>query len=212
MKKPRLQLPRKMVVPVFPLPNAILFPGARLPLYIFEPRDKQMVEDALMEERYISVALLKDPEGEALPAEFCGLGQITDVEHLPKNEKNIVLTGLVRVKLLREVAADPYIRAEVSPVAQRQPQPEKHELLFVKMREAVKQWLFRMRAGNIRQLAELGSCKSVAELCDFFGAYLLDDHGVRQQILAELNVSKRAALIIKLVRTRLYYYSAPFEN
>ena len=212
MNKPRLTLPRKLVVPVFPLPNAILFPGARLPLYIFEPRYKRMIDDALESDRYISVTLLSGPEGEAKPAKICGLGQITEVERLPKNEKNIVLTGLVRVKLLREVATEPYIRAEVSPLAQRQPRADKQEQLFSEMRDAVKTWLFRMRAGNVRQLAELGGCKSVAELCDFFGAYLLDDHATRQSILAELSVGKRAAMIIDLVKTQLYRYSAPFEN
>jgi hypothetical protein len=80
------------------------------------------------------------------------------------------------------------------------------------MRDAVKEWLFRMRTGNIRQLAELGSCRTTSELCDFFGAYLLDDAVLRQKLLTELNVSRRAALIMDLVKTELYRYSAPFEN
>jgi Lon protease-like protein len=200
------------VVPVFPLPNAILFPGARLPLYIFEPRYKQMVEDSLRSDRYISVTLLEKQGEAAVTSDVCGLGQITEVERLPKDEKNIVLTGLVRVKVLRQVDSEPYLRAEVALLSERQPSPEKHEALFARMRDAVKEWLFRMRTGNIRQLAELGRCRSTAELCDFFGAYLLDDPLMRQRLLAELNVSKRAALIMNLVSTELYRYSAPFEN
>lgn len=212
MPRPKLTLPRKLVVPVFPLPNVILFPRARLPLYIFEPRYKQMVEDALGADRYISVTLLEKQGDEPQPAEVCGLGQITEVERLPKNEKNIVLTGLVRVKVLKQVNTEPYIRAEVARLSERQPTQAQHEELFVRMRDAVKEWLFRMRTGNIRQLAELGSCRTTSELCDFFGAYLLDDAVTRQRLLAELNVARRAALIINLVKTELYRYSAPFEN
>jgi Lon protease-like protein len=200
------------VVPLFPLPNAILFPRARLPLYIFEARYKQMVDDALGSDRFISVTLLQKLEEESSPAQICGLGQITDVERLPKNEKNIVLTGLVRVKLLRQVETEPYIRAEVALLSERQPGPAQHEELFGRMRDAVKEWLFRMRTGNIRQLAELGGCRTTSELCDFFGAYLLDDHATRQKLLSELNVAKRAAFIMELVKTELYRYSAPFEN
>lgn len=200
------------MVPVFPLPNAILFPRARLPLYIFEPRYKQMVDDALRADRFISVTLLAKQDETALPAEICGLGQITDVERLPKDEKNIVLTGLVRVKLLKQVDAQPYIKAEVALLSERQPTPSKHEELFGRMRDSVKEWLFRMRTGNIRQLAELGGCRTTSELCDFFGAYLLDDHTTRQKLLSELNVAKRAALIMDLVKTELYRHSAPFEN
>jgi len=212
LKKPRLNLPRSLVVPVFPLQGAILFPGARLPLYIFEPRYKQMIDDTLQKEHLLSVTLVPATKGEQGHAEICGLGQITDVERLPNNEKNIVVTGMVRVKIVREVSHDPYISAEVRPLKQRSPTRDVHERLFARLREAVKTWLFRMRSGNIRQLAELGRCGSVAEMCDFFGAYLLDDHTTRQKLLAELNVSRRAALIIELVKTELYRYSAPFEN
>ncbi len=212
MPRPKLTLPRKLVVPVFPLPNVILFPRARLPLYIFEPRYKQMVEDALGADRYISVTLLEKQGEESQPAEVCGLGQITEVERLPKNEKNIVLTGLVRVKVLKQVNTEPYIRAEVARLSERQPTQAQHEALFMRMRDAVKEWLFRMRTGNIRQLAELGSCRTTSELCDFFGAYLLDDAVTRQRLLTELNVARRAAFIVNLVKTELYRYSAPFEN
>ena len=46
-------------VPVMPLPGALLFPHALLPLYIFEPRYQEMLEHALKEHRMFSVALLK---------------------------------------------------------------------------------------------------------------------------------------------------------
>jgi Lon protease-like protein len=213
MSRPKLNLPKKLVVPVFPLPNAILFPRARLPLYIFEPRYRQMVDEALQSDRYISVTLLQEQDKDMVTtADICGLGQITDVERLPKDEKNIVLTGLVRVRLLKQVTTEPYIKAEVARLSEKQPTPAKHEILFGRMRDAVKEWLFRMRTGNIRQLAELGGCRTTSELCDFFGAYLLDDQVTRQKLLSELNVAKRAALIMDLVKTELYRYSAPFEN
>lgn len=212
MARPRLTLPKKLVVPVFPLPNVILFPRARLPLYIFEPRYQRMVEDAMVGDRYISVTLMEKTGEEAKPAAICGLGQITEVERLPKGEKNIVLTGLMRVKVLKHVHTEPYIRAEVERLSERQPTQAQHEKLFVRVRDAVKEWLFRMRTGNIRQLAELGNCRTTSELCDFFGAYLLDDAVMRQTLLSELNVARRATLIIELVKTELYRYSAPFEN
>lgn len=212
MKKLRLTLPRRFVVPLFPLPNAILFPGARLSLYIFEPRYKQMVDDALKGDQMLSVALLRDTDDKKVRAEICGLGQITEVEKLPKNEKNIVLTGIARVQVLREVQTEPYIAAEVKPLKQRPPGAKTHDPLFDELRLRVKEWLFRMRTGNIKQLSDLGHVNSMAELCDFFGANLLDDFAMRQKLLNELNVARRAESIIEIVRTQLYRYSAPFEN
>ena len=46
-------------VPVMPLPGALLFPHALLPLHIFEPRYQEMLEHALSEHRMFCVALVK---------------------------------------------------------------------------------------------------------------------------------------------------------
>src|SRR5262249_29460440 len=46
-------------IPVFPLPNVVLFPKVQLPLHIFEPRYREMVRDAMNGERLIGMALLK---------------------------------------------------------------------------------------------------------------------------------------------------------
>ena len=47
------------VIPIFPLPNAVLFPNVFMPLHIFEPRYRTMVADALAGDRIIGMALLK---------------------------------------------------------------------------------------------------------------------------------------------------------
>ena len=47
------------IIPIFPLPNAVLFPGVFLPLHIFEPRYRAMVADALEGDRLIGMMLLK---------------------------------------------------------------------------------------------------------------------------------------------------------
>ena len=46
-------------IPIFPLPNAVLFPNVFLPLHIFEPRYRTMVADALVGERIIGRTLLQ---------------------------------------------------------------------------------------------------------------------------------------------------------
>ena len=46
-------------IPIFPLPNAVLFPNVFMPLHIFEPRYRAMVSDALAGDRIIGMVLLK---------------------------------------------------------------------------------------------------------------------------------------------------------
>jgi len=71
-------------VPVFPLPQAVLFPGARMPLHIFEPRYRRMTRDALDTHRLIAVAHIANPvqldaRGQPEIAAVAGVGAIVGV-------------------------------------------------------------------------------------------------------------------------------------
>ena len=88
------------LLPIFPLPNVVLFPNVFLPLHIFEPRYREMVADALKSDRMIGMALLRpgwQREYEGRPAVYpigCS-GVITHVDQLDDGRYNIVLRGVV---------------------------------------------------------------------------------------------------------------------
>jgi len=107
-----------MIVPIFPLPNVVLFPRTRLPLHIFEPRYRSMAREAIAGDRRIAIVLLKEgwesKYNESPPVhEVACLGQIESYEELEDGKYNIVLEGLNRIRLIREVEHSPYRRAEV---------------------------------------------------------------------------------------------------
>src|SRR6266550_1263253 len=89
-------------VPVMPLAGALLFPHALLPLYIFEPRYRQMLKHALGHHRMFCVALLK-PHCAAWqsPADFfqtAGVGLIRACIERGDGTSNLILQGLERVR------------------------------------------------------------------------------------------------------------------
>ena len=94
-----------MRLSIFPLPGALLFPRAHLPLHIFEPRYRALVADASARDRRIAMIQPQDrPDGEA-PALFdigC-VGRIDQVEALDDGRFNLILEGLQRFRLLREL-------------------------------------------------------------------------------------------------------------
>ncbi|WP_454797774.1 LON peptidase substrate-binding domain-containing protein [Novosphingobium lindaniclasticum] len=90
-------------ITIFPLPGAVLYPGLQLPLHIFEPRYRAMVSDALARDRRIGMIQPQRPqEGAPLYAVGC-LGRIGDVEALEDGRFNILLTGELRFRVLREL-------------------------------------------------------------------------------------------------------------
>jgi Lon protease-like protein len=112
------------LLPLFPLPNVVLFPNVFLPLHIFEPRYREMVADALESDRMIGMVLLKpgwQHAYEGRPAVYpvgCS-GVITHVERLGDGRYNLVLRGVERFRILEEDRGRTYRRASVEPVAER---------------------------------------------------------------------------------------------
>jgi uncharacterized protein len=105
-------------IPLFPLPNVVLFPNVFLPLHIFEDRYREMVADALAEDRIIGMVLLRpgwDHDYEGRPPIYpvgCA-GLITHAERLGDGRYNIVLQGIEKFRVLDEDDSRPYRLARV---------------------------------------------------------------------------------------------------
>ncbi len=92
-------------VPIFPLPETVLFPSVSLPLHLFEPRYLQMAEDVLAADKRLVIVLLqpgwqKDYYGNPSVHEIATLGRVEAHERLPDGRFNVTLRGLERVRLL----------------------------------------------------------------------------------------------------------------
>jgi Lon protease-like protein len=113
-------------VPIFPLPDSVLFPGAVLPLHVFEPRYRRMLADALAGDRLLAMALLKPcaPEEYRTKPPFhetvC-VGCVLHAERMPNGRSNIAVLG-VAAGTAGEPADDlPYRTAEVALLDERGP-------------------------------------------------------------------------------------------
>lgn len=105
------------VIPIFPLPGALMLPRARLPLHIFEPRYLAMIEDCMKTpERLIGMIQPYDAPGEAgkLHAIGCA-GRLSAFSETDDGRYMITLGGISRYRVIREVEGfTPYRRCEVT--------------------------------------------------------------------------------------------------
>jgi uncharacterized protein len=114
-------------LPLFPLPNVVLFPAALLPLHIFEPRYRAMVADALDGERLIGMVLPRpgwEQDYDGAPAVYpvgCA-GFITHADRLADGRYNIVLRGYQKFRIQQERrsrdGAEAYRVAHVESIAE----------------------------------------------------------------------------------------------
>ena len=107
------------IIPIFPLPNVVLFPDTYLPLHIFEPRYREMVADASREGACIGMALFKqgwESRYYGNPPVFplgC-VGRMTHLQPLRDGRSNLILQGLHRYTIEEEVFDARYRKAKIT--------------------------------------------------------------------------------------------------
>src|SRR6185295_7804809 len=111
-------------IPLFPLPEVVLFPGVDRPLLIYEPRYREMVADALKGDRTIGMVLLrpgfeKDYDGRPPIYSVGCAGVIQESEQLPDGRYIILLRGLTTFRVLSEDQRKPYRLARVEAIPAR---------------------------------------------------------------------------------------------
>lgn len=188
---------------LFPLPNAALFPGAELPLHIFEPRYRAMTERALAGSKLILLGRLRpgyEPNYHGRPPVFdvAGLGRITrDVRHAD-GRFDIVLSGIARVRIVDELPPDqPYrvVRGELLEDA-----PGDGALAIAAWERKLVELFHGLRPHlpeSVRDLDALSAGASTpGERVDRLAAALMADPDARQRMLEELDPAERYCLLV----------------
>ncbi|MCH8815466.1 MAG: LON peptidase substrate-binding domain-containing protein [Chloroflexi bacterium] len=104
-----------MEIPIFPL-NTVLFPGATLPLHIFEERYKQMIAQCLEDQHSFGVVLIRsggEVGATAEPFDIGAIANISNVERLDDGKMNLICRGGERFRIVKTIADTPYLKAEV---------------------------------------------------------------------------------------------------
>ena len=95
-------------IPLFPLPGTVFIPYTLLPLHVFEPRYRDLVDDAMRASGYLAVPRLRpgwERRYDGAPPVFdtAGFGKIVQYEPLPDGRANIVIMGMGRMRIRREL-------------------------------------------------------------------------------------------------------------
>lgn len=132
-----MKLPNE--VPVMTLPNATLFPQALLPLYIFEPRYRQMLVDSLHTTRMFTVAMQKPGRTRETPSPIAGLGLIRVSVGHQDGTSHLVLQGIARVELVETVRYKPYRIQRIRPLTSPPCNDVVVDALVAKVRELLEE-------------------------------------------------------------------------
>jgi Lon protease-like protein len=188
-------------LPIFPLPNVVLFPNVFLPLHIFEPRYRAMLADALDGDRIIGITLLRpgwDSDRTGRPPVYpvgCA-GLITHTDTLADGRSHIILRGLEKFRIVDEVepAGCPYRRARIDRI---------DEPLSAAVREVLGEARGRLEALLGAEAATVSaSTISDADLVNALAQYLDFDAAEKQALLERDGLPARCRSLIDLLEMK----------
>lgn len=186
-------------LPIFPLPSAQLFPDAVLPLHVFEPRYRELIEYVLRHgQNAMAVATLKpgyedDYEGRPAVHPIMGAGVILAAERQGDGRWNVLVRGTDRVQMLEELPPERPFR-EVRAVRLMERRVEKDHPLEERLRSLIAQ-LADHAAEAARALHLIASqSKDGAMLSNLIGAHACSDARLRRTLLECTDVEKRLSL------------------
>jgi len=175
-------------LPLFPLPDAFLFPGALVPLHVFEPRYLQMVGDLLDTAGRLALGCL-DPAGAARPEgpavlPVAGLGEIVSHRRLDDGRYLIWLLGLDRLRIAEAPSDRLYRRVQADVIEEEPGDPQLSAALAPRLRDAV---AARMLPG-----VQLADGLDTGLLADLLFQHLPLSRERKAWAMAEGNVTRRA--------------------
>jgi len=194
------------IVPIFPLPTVVFFPETYLPLHIFEPRYREMVQEAAGHEQCIGMALLKDgwedQYEEAPPIYSIGcIGRIISSHKLSDGGYNIVLHGLHRCTYQEQTVITNYRQARITPHV---PQPYTSLTSEIRrhLEETAQEYLTSKKANQLCNIIGAGTLTDSVLVHNLSAG--LDLSPIEKQFLLESDdLSQQARRLIDLIRFKL---------
>jgi Lon protease-like protein len=199
------------VARLFPLPNLVLFPHVMQPLHVFEPRYRDLFEAALIDDRLIAMATLApgwEPIYEGRPAvqPIACLGRIVVHHRLDNGSYNVLLSGLERVRIVRELPPLRSFReAEVRLLddVNLQPDADAARRIHDELRSAFLQRMPHLVKAHEQLEPLLANEESLGALTDIIG-YMLDvPQDCKLALLAEPDVHARARKLLECLSAAL---------
>ncbi len=193
-------LPR--VIPVFPLPGALLLPGGHMPLHIFEPRYRAMIQDVLAGPRIIGMMQPRNPNQKAKVQDLYGIGCAGRVQAFRETDDGrfyITLKGTCRFAVVEELDAGTPYRQTVVTYARYHADmlpggdvPVDREKLMPALREFLTRFEVKIDWEALEKVPDDALVRSLAMMCPF-------EPNEKQALLEAETPTDRGTLVTALI-------------
>jgi ATP-dependent Lon protease len=189
-------------LPVMVLPGITLFPNALLPLYIFEPRYRAMLEEALGTGRMLAMGMPRDEEGLEVN-DIAGAGLVRACVRNDDGTSNLILQGVSRIRLAGWEQLEPYRIARIEPLGSVEGAAKNLPAQVTQLHALCARFKEQGIELPAQFEAYLNQITDIGVITDLVASTLVADSAVRQELLEELEVSNRLSRLLKGLREQL---------
>jgi Lon protease-like protein len=201
MSKENIQeLPQS--IPVMVLPGVTLFPNALLPLHIFEPRYRTMLEEALGDTRMLAMAMPRDEEEREVES-IAGAGLVRACIRNEDGTSNLILQGISRVRFTGWDQKEPYRIARIERLPSTEGEPVDLSAQVTRLHALCSRFKEQGIDLPAQFEAYLNQITDIGVITDLVASTLIADSSVRQSLLEETEIPKRLEKLLAGLKLQL---------
>ena len=189
-------------IPVMVLPGVTLFPNALLPLHIFEPRYRLMLEEALGDCRMLAMAMPRDEEENEVET-IAGAGLVRACIRNDNGTSNLILQGVSRIRFTGWEQKEPYRIARIEPIESLPGEAEDFDVKVTQLHALCARFKEQGIELPSQFEAYLNQITNIGVITDLVASTLVASATARQFLLEEADIPKRLEKLLVALRTQL---------
>jgi len=189
-------------LPVMVLPGVTLFPNALLPLHIFEPRYRLMLDEALGDCRMLAMAMPRDKEEQEVE-EIAGAGLVRACIRNDDGTSNLILQGVARVRFTGWEQKEPFRIATIEKLPSREGDQENLDIQVTRLHALCSRFKEQGIELPSQFEAYLNQITNIGVITDLVASTLVADSRVRQMLLEEVEIPRRLEKLLAGLRAQL---------
>ena len=189
-------------LPVMVLPGVTLFPNALLPLHIFEPRYRLMLDEALGDCRMLAMAMPRDKEEQEVE-EIAGAGLVRACIRNDDGTSNLILQGVARVRFTGWEQKEPFRIATIEKLPSREGDQENLDVQVTRLHALCSRFKEQGIELPSQFEAYLNQITNIGVITDLVASTLVADSRVRQMLLEEVEIPRRLEKLLAGLRAQL---------
>jgi Lon protease-like protein len=190
------------IIPVMVLPGVTLFPNALLPLHIFEPRYRLMLEEALGDCRMLAMAMPCDEEENEVE-KIAGAGLVRACIRNDNGTSNLILQGVSRIRFTGWEQKEPYRIARIEPIESKPGEAEDLDAKVTQLHALCARFKEQGIELPSQFEAYLNQITNIGVITDLVASTLVANATARQILLEEADIPKRLEKLLVALRTQL---------